>query len=262
MSARAEQRRHGGRLLAALLGAWLAPALAAAQQDAAAPADPASTPAAPETAVESYLERLGLRTLLADELADRLATAQGEERRDLAERLAAIYVGLLSSAATPEQRSQWEQRSRDLLRQVPEVDSYELRLNLARVIYVAAEEILERHRLRLATGEEAAAAEHSLRSIAPEVGDLATRLHQRVESLERLEESGRETETLTEGLADARRLRSQAFYYSGWIQYSLAYLTSNERQALEALKSFGWLLNARGGNPASPERVSASLFKY
>jgi len=251
------------RTLLAGLAVLVAPVLAAAQTDTGA--EPGYTPAAPATAVESYLERLGLRTLLADQLADRLTTAQGEERRAIAERLAAIYVEQLAAAATPEQRAAWEQRSRDLLRQVPEVDSYELRLNLARVIYVAAEEVLERHRLRLATEEEAAEAGRSLRAIAPEVADLATKLHGRVESYERLEESvggSRDAETIAQNLADARRLRSQAFYYSGWIQYSLAYLTRNERHAVEALKSFGWLLNARGGNPASPERVSAGLFKY
>src|SRR5688572_6125418 len=168
------------RPMTACLAAALFSAGALAQPDAAPPADPAPAPAAPEVAVQAYLERLGLRTLLADELADRLGTAQGEERRELAERLAAIYVERLSSASIPEQRSQWEQRSRDLLRQVPEVDSYELRLNLARVIYVAAEEVLERRRMRLADEQDVRDTERSLRAIAPEIADLATRLHGRV----------------------------------------------------------------------------------
>lgn len=245
-------------MAAVAVALWCAPVLA--QGEGAAEPEPA--PVAPSAAIEAYLERLGLRTLLADELADRLTTTTGPERRELAERLAKIYVELLSAAATVEERKHWETRSRDLLRQVPEADSYELRLNLARVIYVSAEEVLERWRLRLAGEEEVREAERALRSIAPEVADLATKLHARVESLERLEDSGRSTDAIAEGLADARRLRSQAFYYSGWIQYSLAYLTNNERLALEAMRSFGWLLNSRGGIPPSPERAPSGLLKY
>jgi len=243
-------------LAAALAG------LPLAAQARASPLQPEPEVASADIAVENYLQRLGLKTLLADHLAERLAAATGAERTAIAERLSKIYVEMLSSATDPAERRQWEARSRDLLRMVPEASSYELRLNLARVIYVGAEEILERSRLRLAKEEEVQEAVRAFRSIAPELAEIAAKLHGRVQNLERLEELGRDSETIAADLAEARRLRSLAFYYSGWTEYSLAYLTRNERLALDAQRSFGWLLNSSGGIPANLERLPTGLLKY
>ncbi|MBX3358779.1 MAG: hypothetical protein KF745_10145 [Phycisphaeraceae bacterium] len=219
----------------------------------------------PDAAVEGYLDRLGLRELLASQLSDRLRQTGGDERKKIADRLSAIYVELLTSAPTDEARRGFEAKARELLRLVPEADSYELRINLSRASYLHAEEIAERARLRLTTPEENSEADKTLRTARAEFLDVATKTHARVELLERQEQAGRESEQLSRELAEARRLRSLAFYFAGWTDYYLAFLSTGEpavRQASDAMRSFGWLLNSRGGNTASLERVQPEMFKY
>ncbi len=92
------------------------------------------------------LDRLGLKELLASQLFDRVTLAGGDERKKLAERLSALYVELLSAAPTEDSRRELESRGRELLKLVPEADSYELRINLAKASYLHAEEIAERAR--------------------------------------------------------------------------------------------------------------------
>jgi tetratricopeptide (TPR) repeat protein len=242
---------------AAVLVARVAAAQEAAEEEAVT-----ASPAAAEAALETYLARLGLNELRADHLEARLRQAPAGERRAMAERLAAIYVERLGRASTAESRAAWEERGRELLRLVPEAESYDLRIGLARAVYVRAEEQAERVRLRLARPEEAAEAERMLRSVKAEFTEVAGRLHSRVEQLERQEQAGREVEQASRLLEEARRQRSLAFYYAGWTDLYLGMLTGNERLAVEAMKSFGWLLNARGGVPASLERLPAGLLKY
>lgn len=227
----------------------------------------ATVPASADGAIEGYLDRLGLKELLADHLAARVKQAPPDEKKSIGERLAKIYVDMLGAAATAEQRKPWEDRGRELLQIVPEADSYELRISLARAVYIHAEAIVERSRLRLTKAEEAADAERMLRTVKTEFTDVATKAHSRVETLERLEQNGgagggRDTEQISQALGEARRLRSLAFYYAGWTDYYLAYLTASDRLAADAMRSFGWLLNARGGVPASLEKLPAGLLKY
>ncbi len=212
--------------------------------------------------VEGYLEHLSLNALRADVLLTRLDLVPRDERVALAERLARLYVELLSAAKTQEARVVWETRSHDLLKSVPEADGFELRLNLAKVIYLRAEESAERFRLRLNGPEELAQADATLKSLEPQFREIAARIHRRVESLERIEESGNDTEELRDDLSEARRLRSLAFYYAGWCNYYIAMLTDSQPAALDALKSFGWLLNNPNNRPALLEKVTPNLFRY
>ncbi|HYE02586.1 MAG TPA: hypothetical protein VD963_05060, partial [Phycisphaerales bacterium] len=200
--------------LLAFAGPGAAPALAQeAEPLADLPAEPAPDA---DAQLEAYLDRLGLRPLQADHLAAQLRRAKPEARGPLAQRLAKVYVALLEAETDPARRRLWEDGSRELLSLVPESESFELRLNLAKAGYVKAEEIVERHRLRLASAEEVAEADRLLRALRTEMSDVATKVHRRVEALEKAEESGRENEALAEQVADARRLRSLAFYYTGW----------------------------------------------
>ncbi len=233
----------------------------AAVLEAQAP-PPEETEASPADAVEAYLERLGLKELLAEQLALRLKASQGPARLPVAERLSRLYVDLLGAARTNDERRVWEQKSRELLEGVPEADSFELRINLFKAMYVPAEETIERSRLRLAKPEEVAEAERVLRTIKPQLEEIAARVNGRVDLLEKQEEKGEDTEALTERLSEARRLRSLGFYYAAWAGYYLAYLTGTDPPAADALKDFGWLLNSRGGRPASVERLPAPLLKY
>ncbi|MFN7021420.1 MAG: hypothetical protein ACK4WH_08855, partial [Phycisphaerales bacterium] len=242
-------------LLAASALACAAP-FALAQSAATRPA------AAPDDTVEAYLERLGMNRLIAEQLSDRLRTAEGDQRKALAERLGRHYVVLLTDASTAAERAVWEHRGRRLLEDVPEADTGELRLNIAKASYVRVEEVVERGRLRLAEPAEVQEAERQLRALEPEFMSIARRAGARVDELERAENAGNSSDELATAIGDARRLRSLAFYYAGWCQYYLALLTRAEAPAVEAMKSFGWLLNSAGGRIASVDRLPTDLLRY
>ena len=220
-------------------------------------------PSPPESVLERYLEDRGLSGLLAAYLLERLKTAEGDERQRLADRLGSIYVQLLDKASTPQARQEWEAKSQDLLRAVPEADSFDLRLNLGKARYLQAEEIAERHRLRLATPEERQEAERALRTVGATFADIGSKINRRVEALEKREATGRDEEAaaVRSALSEARRLRSLAMYYTGWSEYYSSFL-AGKPAVDEALGAFGWLLNAAGGRQANVERVPASLMRY
>jgi hypothetical protein len=250
-------------------GAWVLAAVALCAPSVRGQDEPAAE-VSPEEAVEAYMERLGLRRLQAEQLAGRLeaATREGkvselrEPRAALAERLGKIYVELLTSASTAEERSMWETRARELLQAVPEADTQELRINLAKAVYARAEEVAERGRLLLASEDELAEAQRGLRSVHGQLSELARRLHGRVELLEKQEEGGDQSPQLQQELSEARRLRSLAFYFSGWSSYYLAMLTGSDAPATEALRSFGWLLGVPGNRPASLEKLPTNLLRF
>lgn len=216
----------------------------------------------PDQIVSSYLDQLGLRRLQVEDLSRRIQTAAGTERVQMAERLGKLYVDLLSEESSPEDRKQWEERSRELLRTIPEADTYTLRLALNKAVYLQAEDVIERHRLRLATPDEVAEAERTLRTLKPQLEEIGSRANRRAESLKVLEEKGELSERQGEELADSQRARSQAYYYAGWSAYYLAMLTKADEAAADAMKDFGWLLNSSGSRIASVERLPKELLKY
>lgn len=218
-------------------------------------------PAADNT-VESYLIDRGMREVLAAYLRQKLAAAAPADRVAVAERLGRLYVEQLAANLPNDERKAVEQFSRDLLKLVPEADSAELRLDLSKASYLRVEEIVERDRLKLANPDERQEAERVLRSVAPIFQEIGSKQNRRVESLERKEESGREDDSLKAELAEARRIRSLAMYYSGWSSYYLALLTGQNALALRALEDFGWLLNAPQGKAATPDRVPENLLKF
>lgn len=252
-------RRWHATVVAAAASVMVA-AMAARAQEGDAGAN--ALPLRPDDAVEAYLERLGAARLRAEQLSLRLATAAKEERVVLAERLGKLYVQLLTDAKTAEDRGRWEQRGRDLLRDHPEADTSELRLSLNKAVYSQSEETAEKARLRLATPVEAGEAEKQLRSLVAEFETIAGRANQRVLSLERVEKTGEATDQLSSELASARRVRSLGYYYAGWCHVYISMLSGNKPNAVEALKCFGWLLNAPQGRAASPDRMPTALLKY
>lgn len=253
MSPRSEPSRSRLATLLAMLLLALAPTARAQEEDEAQD---------PHAALESYLLRLDLKELLAEHLYARLDQVDRRERVEIAERLADLYVSLLRETADHARRAHWEQQARDLLTRVPEADSTELRLDLLRAAYTQAEEAAERWRLRLADKEEMGQTLAAMRSLQPQFDGLATRIHQRVESLEREEDRGSDSDELVAELSEARRLRSLAFYYAGWSDYYIAFLSGSEKPASEAMKHFGWLLNSRGGEPATLDRLPEALLRY
>jgi hypothetical protein len=247
--------RFCGALLCAL-GMLAAPAYGQEQP-------PEEQPPAAESAIERYLEERDLTELLAVYLLEQLKTADAGTRLKLADRLGSLYTALLDKAATQDQREAWEKRSQDLLAAVPEADSFELRLNLAKARYLRAEDLAERARLQLVTPEERQEAERTLRSAGAVFTDIGTKLSRKVDVLEKREGSGPEQDVpaVRQELADARRLRSLAMYYAGWSSYYVGFLSSKPQPAEEALTSFGYLLNTPG-RQANVERVPEGLLAY
>jgi hypothetical protein len=253
---RASERRLGSPLLAGLL-------LIAGSSTCRAQTEDSAPPPPPEHALEEYLADRNLRDLLVAHLLRRVRASDGPERARLAERLSSLYVQMLDEATTPAQRQTWEARALELIQSVPEAESVELRLNLAKARYLQAEEIAERFRLRLATPEERQEAEIILRSVGAALQTIATSTHRRLELLERREAIGRDDEaaSIRTELAEFRRLRSLAMYYAGWTSYYSGLLSQRAQHADDAIQYFGWLLNA-SGKPANVESVSPDMLRY
>lgn len=230
---------------------------------AALSAAAAAQPRPPDDALADYLESHALIEPLAAHLRERLDRAGDEARPALAERLGRLYVRLLEGARTPAERDRVEHLARNLLGRFPDADTFELRLNLAKVNYLLAEEIAERHRLRLASPDERREAERLLRSLETMFHEIGTRVNRRVEALESQEASASgDLELLRIALSDARRTRSLAMYYAGWSSYYTGLLTGVTQHGAEALVRLGWLLNSSPGRPAAVERLPHGLLKY
>lgn len=218
-----------------------------------------------DAAIEAYLIDRDLTELLVVHLRRRLSEAPtNAERLSRAERLGKIYAQSLNDATTPQERKKWDRLANELLGSVPEADSFELRVNLAKVNYLVAEEIAERVRLELATAEEAAEAERILRDVGTQFHEIGTKVNRFVKMYELREEraSVADREMIRAALADSRRLRSLAMYYAGWSNYYLAFLTDIERFANAAVIDFGWVLSTGKGRPASLERLPKRLLRY
>ncbi|GJQ30332.1 MAG: hypothetical protein HBSAPP03_22160 [Phycisphaerae bacterium] len=215
-------------------------------------------------ALEMYLAERGLTGPLAAHLRRRLSEGSPEEKVAAAEALGRLYVRMLSTATAPAARQELEAQSRDLLRTVPEAESFELRIDLAKATYVLVEEIVERSRLHMARPDERAEAQRVLAQVTPIFEDLALKLHRRVEMLEKREPGARDAEVdvIREQLGEARRLRSLARYYAGWAGYYTALTTATPRRAGKAMEDFGAILNAVPGKPASLERLPRDLLRY
>lgn len=225
-------------------------------------AQPSPDALAPADAVEAWMQDRALNEPLAAFLRQRLAESSGEQRRSIADRLGKIYVGMLDNAADAQRRHDVEILCRDLLATVPDADTFELRVNLARATYLNAAETAEKVQLRLATTEERLEAERILRAVAPTLREVAGSINGRVEMLERKEKIDPEDDKIRDGLQEARRIRSLAHYYAGWSEYYLAMLTGDAAMATRAAEDFGALLGAPSHRAAAVDKAPKSLFKY
>lgn len=249
-------RRSNTGLIVWWVAAWV-PLCAHAQ-----PGEGAAPPESPDDAVELYLAERGLGDLRAAQLRSRLLDATGDERIAIAERLGAIYMRQIGESNDPTYRADVIRRSEDLLAQVPAVDSFELRINLAKARYLRAETTSELHRLKLATPEEVDEARITLEIIRTELGSISDRVERQVRGLEgRESRGGDDLFEVRSRLATARRVRSLAAYYSAWSGYYLSFLTGRQDLLVDALEDFGVLLNAEGKLPTL-ERIPRSLLRY
>lgn len=219
----------------------------------------------PNESLEQFLVKHSLEDLLAEHLVVRLDNTSGTERVEVAQKLANLYVDLLDSAQSESERKYWSDRASNLLRLVPESDSPNLRINLAKAAYMRAEKIAESDRLRLASDEEQAQAERILRDASATFLVIAQSAHQRSQVLERRLSERLEQEEEAEvssQLSEARQQRSLGFYYAGWSEYYYALISGDRPHAGRALRHFGWLLSARDGEEASFDRLQPGLLQY
>ncbi len=224
------------------------------------PADPTS----PEAGLERYLAERRLDGLHAAHLRRQLSSSRGAERLRIAERLGAIYVALLSSTTDAATRQRIEQEARELIRAVPDAESLALRLDLAKATFLQAEEVVERHRLRMAESADLAEAQRVLRTVQPVFEEIASRAEASLQRLERRAGDVRagEASDVQQRIADARRVRSMSRYYSGWARYYLSLTTGNKELARLALTDFGVLLNAQTGRAPALDRVPRNTVRF
>lgn len=212
-----------------------------------------------EAAVERFLADRGLDTLRGAVLRRAFDEARGEDRVAIAEQLAEVYSRILDSRPTPAQRDEVERLSRELIDEMPNSDSTALRVTLARARYMSAEQVVERHRLLLASDEERASASAALDALAEEFDDIAERADRTVQRLGR-SGSGR-GEASSETLANARRDRSLATYYAGWSHYGAGLLQNNTSRGNDALRRFEDLLKA-GDERLDAREFNEGLLRY
>lgn len=216
--------------------------------------------------IEKYLVERGMTRLLASYLEQRIADAVPSQRSAIADRLAAVYAELVERATSDTERRELERKTQELLTQVPEADTLELRLSLARASYLRAERIAEMWRLRMVSEEEAHEAARSFEEIERTLSSVAERAHDTVTQLERQEEAARshDLELLSSALMRSRRNRSLAHYFAGWSLLYLSEIQPNRaaEAVVKAQRHFGWLLNARSGMPATPERAPIQLMRF
>ncbi|TVQ30590.1 MAG: hypothetical protein EA376_12055 [Phycisphaeraceae bacterium] len=243
------------------LAALIASASPLASQSASDAADDAL---AADYALESYLEDHALTELLIEQLTTRLRSVPRDGRTEIAERLASLYAQLLDEAEDPAQRAELERRSRDLLDEVPDAASIDLRLHLHRATFARAERLAERWRLRLVDAAQRDEALRVFTTLGPELASLGSRAHRHVEQLERQEQAvdAGELDLIQQRLDDARRQRSMAMYLAGWCAAYRSELTGASEVAVEGLRSFGWLLNASRGQMADIERARGQLMRF
>lgn len=230
-----------------------------------------STASAESAQLEQYLESRGLSALLAEHLQQRLARALPEDRGAILERLGKLYVDLLSSAGSEKERSDWQERARELIKLFPDAQTSDLRLNLLRADYAQAEELSEKWRLALVGEDQRADAERKMRALRSDLEKLSQEVGRRLEALERSDGSGRDPAKLQEDIFLARRLRAMSQYYAGWAAYYHGMLLTSaggsagagDTAALDAVRTFSSVLGRTGSkDELSPEKMGKRSFKH
>jgi hypothetical protein len=214
--------------------------------------------------VDRYLTRLGVTSVIAERLEHDFARATGEQREELAMRLAVVYADMLTAASPDADVDRWEARARALLDAAPDAATIDLRLGLARAAYVRAEAAAERGILRIGSPEDARAAAARLADLTTELDRIADEAHRRVQSLEKREESAtdRDTTLLTAALSEGRRQRSIAHFLAGNAAVLVALATESAESAERALIHFGWILGAKPGARPELERLADQNLLY
>jgi hypothetical protein len=133
------------------------------------------TPLAHGDEVAAWLESRGFTRLLAQHYEDQLPSLRGEDLTEGAQRLARLYAQLLLDAKDRTERTWLEARGQQLLKMIPAGEADDLRVELINGRYMVAEDIAERHRLRLDELGEVGGAIESLTGIIEELELIRSR---------------------------------------------------------------------------------------
>lgn len=216
--------------------------------------------------LDAYLEQHELLTLRAHTLEKRLPGAALAERGKLLLDLAGTYEELLKRLPQDKQAA-IRDRCRVLLRENPRPELDAIRVDLLKAEYLEAEAAAERARLKVTAESDAVATVGTLKRLAAEFSEVAQQATARVRQLE-AQEQGRGDSSFTDAselkaqLADARRVRSLARYYSGWSACYAAQLLGDRGYANEALLQFGALLNALERRTPTLDRLPKTLLVH
>lgn len=213
---------------------------------------------------DAYLVEHGLDRVLAARLRARLKSAQGEERARVADELGRVYARQLEAVEDQQSRQSIELLCRELIDSVPDVESFGLRIELARTLYLSVESDAEGARMLLSTPEQDAETVRVLRVVTPQFELLARKLQSECDRLQKRMDAADDPDAnaLRSRLEEYRGFRSRAAYYAGWSSYYLSLLENDQRRAIDALEAFGIILGAVPGNSANLERVNKGFIRF
>ncbi len=188
---------------------------------------------------------MGCNELLARHLEHKLENGMSRERVKAAKELADVYALLL---ARDEGGANEDilQRAVLLFDRIPEAGTIDLRLQLYRATFIAAEQILERYRIRVSDVEEAEQAVMHLREVATKLETLQDSLQKKINS----SRSPSEKKKQNLGMATS---------YLAWVYYYIAWF---EDDAVEAEKSATLFAKLLSGDRLSLDAVSLDLKSY
>jgi hypothetical protein len=197
-----------------------------------------SSPAQDE--VTGWLQRMGCDELLAHYLEDQLDHGDRRAKIRAAKQLADVYAVMLARADQSGDKGILE-RAISLFDRIPEAGTTDLRLQLYRATYIAAEQILERYRLRISNQEEATIAITHLHEVTDDLQSLRDSL------LKQLRSSRTQSEKKQQQLGLITS-------YLAWARYYLAWYEGDQTEASKAADLFADILQGD-----SPHIKSVSL---
>jgi len=211
--------------------------------------------------LESFLERHGLDDLAVITLEQQFAQADADERTVIGQKLAERYLARLAAAGTAEERTTWEQKTREVLRNLPEDDGLPLRLAIDKAVYVQAERAAEAY--RMGGCSEAEARETGARMLARARDFEVLNADIRVQ-IRRLESAGTRAtgEAASSVTRQADRLEAastECAYFGAWASYYGGWLTNDVAALNTALSLFAQVLGGQGSEPVRADVTDAML---
>ena len=215
------------------------------------------TPLAHGDEVAAWLESRGFTRLLAQHYEDQLPSLRGEDLTDGAQRLARLYAQLLLEAKDRTERTWLEARGQQLLKMIPAGEADDLRVELINGRYMVAEDIAERHRLRLDELGEVEGAIESLAGIIEELDLIRSRTAVAVKAAFRSVDRGTAFRVTSrrQRLSRQSQLLYRTEYLLAWSLAYRAWLADDSADAAAAETLFAKILELESGNVV-PENVS------